>query len=185
METALSIAKYNAKQGKPNPATWVFDSVYYMTMAMENEIFKQVPNSYRTLKIGSSSLKVRQGWDAINVIQRNIPLLIAEFSLLGNVIFVYHEKDEKDPVNSTPEQTKYTGRVTVDPQYVAKTLSLLDEVFRIQVDYKNHRTVKCQPDQDFNASTSLLLDPRKEYEPDFKVILAEHQSAKALRAQQK
>ena len=182
METALSLAQYNAKASKPNPATWVFDSVFYMTMAMENEIFKQMPTSYRTLKMGNRALKIRQGWDAINTIQRAIPQLIADFSALGNVILVYHERDEKDPVNSTPEQTKYTGRVTVDPQYVAKTLSLLDDVFRIQVDYKNHRTVKAQPDNEFNASTSLSLDPSKEYEPDFKIILAAHQSAKAAKA---
>ena len=182
VETQLSIAKFNAKQGKPNPATWVFDSVYYMTMAMEVEVFKQMPTSYRTLKLGSMAIKVRSGWDAINTIQRALMTLIADFSSLGNVIFVYHERDEKDPVNSTAEQTRYTGRVTVDPQYLAKSLSLLNDVFRIEVDYKNHRTVKCQPDQDFNASTSLMLDPRKEYEPDFRVILAEHQSAKAAKA---
>lgn len=183
VETQLSIAQGNAKQGKPNPQTWVFDSVYYMTQAMEDEIFKQMPTSYRTLKLGSTLLKVRNGWDAINAIQRGISYIISQFSALGNVILVYHEKDEKDPTASTPERTAYTGKITTDPQYLAKSLSLLDDVFRIQVDYKNHRTVKCQPDQEFNASTSLLLDPRKEYPPDFREILAEHQRNKSANGQ--
>lgn len=180
VEQTLSIAKGNAKQGKPNPKTWVFDSVYYMCLAMEDEAFKQIPNSYRKLKLGSTELRIRSGWDTVNAIQRGIPYIISEFSALGNVILVYHERDEKDPA-STPEAPKFTGKITTDPQYVAKSLSLLDDVFRIQVDYKNHRTVKFVPDQEFNASTSLLLNPNKEYPPDFTVILGEHQSAKAAK----
>lgn len=182
IESALSIAKANARQSKPNPKTWVFDSVYYMCLAMEDEAFKQIPNSYRKLKLGNTEMKIRAGWDAINAIQRGIAYLVSEFSPLGNVVFVYHERDEKD-ASSTPENPKFTGKITTDPQYISKSLSLLDDVFRIQVDYKNHRTVKFVPDAEFNASTSLLLDPNKVYEPDFSIILAEHQRAKAAKTQ--
>lgn len=179
VESVLSLAKANAKQGKPNPKTWVFDSVYYMTQAMEDEVFKQMPTSYRVLKLGNTQMKVRNGWDAINAIQRGVSYIISEFSALGNVILVYHERDEKDPTTSTPERIAFTGKITVDPQYLSKSLSLLDDVFRIQVDYKNHRTIKHTVDQEFNSTTSLLLDPRKEYPPDFQVILAEHQRNKS------
>lgn len=181
VERTLSIAKANKIQGKKNPATWVFDSVTYMNRAMEDEIFRQTTGLYREIKVGNSrSMKIRSGWDAINGIQRYMEYLVSEFSPLGNIIFVYHEKNEKDAVHSTKDETKYTGDITVDPQYLAKSLSLFNEVFRISFDNISKFVVQCRQSYNFAASTTLHLD--KEEAPNLMDMIRKHQEARAKAA---
>jgi hypothetical protein len=136
VETDLSVMKANKAKGLPLPATVVFDSVTYMNRAMEEEIFRQDSKLYRTIRVGNStSMKLRNSWDVINGIQRYVEYLVAEFSSLGvNIIFVFHEKDQKDKGESTATETKYTGLVTTDPQYLENSLSLFNEVYRITGD---------------------------------------------------
>jgi hypothetical protein len=185
VETDISIMKAaiaKAKQAgtKPAlPATVVFDSVTYMNRAMEEEIFRQDPKLCRTIKVGNStSVKLRNGWDTINGIQRYVEYLIAELTNLGvNFIFVFHEKDEKDRTESTAEKSAYTGLVTTDPQYLQNSLSLFNEVYRITVDGNKKYEVTCRPNWDVNASTTMLLDD-KEY-PDIMKIIAKHRAKRA------
>ena len=178
VERDLSIAKARKLQGKPNVATWAFDSVTYMHRAMEEEIFRQAPDLARSIKVGpAQAMKFRNGWDAINGVQRYIEYLIAEFSLLGNIIFIYHEKNEKDVVKSDAKETKYTGEITTDPQYLAKSLSLFNEVYRITINYKNEYEVQCRPTWDFKAKTTLLLDPVEK--PDIMAMIEKHKAARA------
>lgn len=173
VETALNMAKYHKETGKPLPATWVFDSITYMNKAMEDEIFKYSTGTHKEIKVGSKlSMKVRTGWDAINAIQRYIELIITEFSALGNLIFVFHEKDEKDPTKSTPKETVYTGGVTVSPQYLANSLSLFNEVFRAYIDSSNQYKIQCKQTYEFPAKTSMLVDVIEE--PDIEKMLQKH-----------
>jgi len=174
VEQTLSIAKANVLQGKAhlNPQTWLFDSVNFLSRAIEDEFFNQNAGTFRILKVGSQALRIRSGWDGVNAVQRALDYLIAEFSPLGNVILVYHERKEKDVATSTESVTRYTGDVTVDPQYLAKTLSLLNDVFRIFIDYNGRYRVNCKPIQTFNCGTSMLLD--KEEDPDLEAMIAKH-----------
>jgi hypothetical protein len=174
VETDLSIMKANKAKKLPLPTTVAFDSVTYMNRAMEEEIFRQDPKLYRTIRVGNSTgIKIRNSWDVINGIQRYVEYLIAEFSGLGiNIIFVFHEKDEKDRAESTPAETKYTGLVTVDPQYLANSLSLFNEVYRITVDGNKNYQVACRPNWDVNASTTMLLDPIEK--PDIMAMIEKH-----------
>lgn len=174
VETDLSIMKANKIKNLPLPATVVFDTVTYMNRAMEEEIFRQDAKLYRSIRVGNStSIKIRNSWDVINGIQRYVEYLIAEFSGLGvNIIFVFHEKDEKDRAESTPVETKYTGLVTVDPQYLANSLSLFNEVYRITVDGNKVYKVTCRPNWDVNASTTMLLD--NEEKPDIGAMIEKH-----------
>jgi len=181
VETDLSIAKARKIKGLPNPKTWIFDSVTYMHRAMEEEIFRQAPDLARKLRVGASTtMLLRNGWDAINGVQRYIEYLIAEFSPLGNIIFVYHEKNEKDVVKSTAKETAYTGEITVDPQYLAKSLSLFNEVYRISINYQKKYEVQCRPAWDFKASTTMLLDDKEE--PNITAMIAKHQMLRAKQA---
>jgi len=181
VETALSNAKARKNQKLENPRTFVFDSVTYMNRAMEEEIFRQAPDLARTIKVGSGlGMKLRKNWDTINGIQRYMEYLIAEFSPLGNIIFVFHEKNERDPTKSTPENTAYTGDITVDPQYLAKSLSLFNEVYRIKQDYSGKYEVQCKytgAGDKFIASTTMLLDAKEA--PNLTAMIAKHQKARA------
>ena len=114
----------------------------------------------------------------INGIQRYVEYLIAEFSGLGvNIIFIFHEKDEKDKAESTAAETKYTGLVTVDPQYLANSLSLFNEVYRITVGGDKKYTVTCRPNYDVTASTTMMLDATEP--PDIQAMIAKHQQRRA------
>jgi len=181
VETDLSIIKANKIKGVPIPATVVFDSVTYMNRAMEEEIFRQDKSLYRLIRVGNStSMKIRNSWDTINGIQRYMEYLIAEFSPLMDVIFVYHEKAEKDYAESTPTQTAYTDQLTIDPQYLSKSLSLFNEVYRISVDGNKKYTVECRPTWSMNTSTSLLLDNTEE--PDILRMIQKHEEKRAALA---
>jgi len=157
----------------------VFDSVTYMNRAMEEEIFRQDPKLCRTIRVGNStSMKIRNGWDTINGIQRYVEYLIAEFTTLGtNIIFVFHEKDEKDKAESTVDKTAYTGLVTTDPQYLQNSLSLFNEVYRITVDGNKKYEVTCRPNWDVNASTTMLLDDKEK--PDLMAMIEKHRQKRA------
>jgi hypothetical protein len=111
-------------------------------------------------------------------LQRYVEYLIAEFSGLGvNLIFVFHERDEKDKAESTATETKYTGLITVDPQYLANSLSLFNEVYRISVNGARKYEVTCRPNWDVNASTTMLLDPVEE--PDLGKMIAKHKERRS------
>ncbi len=179
VETDLSVMKANKIKKLPLPATVVFDSVTFMNRAMEEELFRQDPKLARIIKVGNStSIKIRNSWDVINGIQRYVEYLISEFSTLGvNIIFVFHEKDEKDRAESTASETKYTGLVTTDPQYLANSLSLFNEVYRITVDGNKNYKVSCKPNWDVNASTTMLLDA--EEKPDLMAMIEKHKQRRA------
>lgn len=189
VETNLSIMKANKiKKNKGEnvslPTTICHDTVTYLNRAMEEEIFRQDPKLARLIRVGNNTtIKLRNSWDVINGVQRYIEYLIAEYSSLGvNIIFVFHEKDEKDRTESTASETKYTGLVTVDPQYLQNSLSLFNEVYRITVDGNRKYEVTCKPNWDVNASTTMMLDVTEP--PDIMKMIEKHR-AKRLALQSK
>ena len=177
LESELSMWQMKKLKKEPIPATFVFDSVSYMKQYMENELMKMDRGLSRVVKVGNSkSVLIPAGWDIVNAVVRYLQYWITEFSALGNIILVFHERDEKDTDRSTASETKYTGRVTVDPQYLAKILSLFNEVFRIEVDGNRKYTVSCRPNNNVLASTTLLIDAVEP--PDLMAMLAKHKAAK-------
>lgn len=173
VESDLSTFKYAKEQGKPIPATFVFDTVTNMLQAMQNEAFSQESSFYRGLKVTpAKAIRIRTGWDAINAIEGYIRYIIGEFSQLGNLIFVWHSRPEKDVTESTKEKTVYTDQITVDPQFLAKDLSLFNEVYRIEITENNTYKVTCKANYEFTASTTLLVDEIEE--PDIMKIIEKH-----------
>ena len=174
IESDLSTFKYRKQQGKPIPRTFGFDSVTYMKKFIENELMSQMgPGYYRVVRVTpTTSLRIPQGWDVINGVEGYLLYLISEFSALGNIIFVFHEKNEKDVAESTEKLTKYTSQYTVDPQYLAKILSKFNEVFRIEIDSSQNYIVTCKPSYEFNASTTLLIDAKEK--PNLMDMIAKH-----------
>jgi len=174
VEKDLNNFKYRKSKGLPNPTTFVFDSVSYMKKAMENELMKQMGKDYyREIKLSPISiLRVPQGWDVINGVKGYLEYLVAEFGTLGNIICVFHVRDEKDRDKSTAKETAYTGKLTVDPQYLASVLSVFNEVYYISVDSGGRYKVVVKPNYECRASTTLLLDANEE--PDIQAIIAKH-----------
>lgn len=175
VESALSIAKARKAQKLSIPTTFVFDSVTFLVEAVRKEAFRQNPASFRDFKIGAFKAQIAQGWDMINGTQGAMRYLIAEFTLLGNIIFVYHEKNEKDVSKSKPDSPVYTGDITVDPQFLSNTLSLFNEVYRIKQNFQGKYEVQCRytgAQDKFNASTTMLLDAIEP--PDIQQMILKH-----------
>jgi hypothetical protein len=169
LEADIAMFEYNKKQGKEIPANYIIDSITFLRACCEHELIKQHPGMSRTIKLGANNVKIPQGWDIVNGNKAYLEYLIGRISELGNVIAVFHEMDEKDNPASTKEEKKYTGRKTIQPQYLSSILSVFNDVFRITIDYSGKRIVQCQPSSDFMASTSMKLS--KEEEPDiFKML---------------
>lgn len=182
VETDLSIMKANKKQGKLLPKTVVHDSVTFLNKAMEDEIFRQCKDLYKEIKVGNSTnMKIRKGWDVINGIQRYINYLISEYTSLGmDLIFVFHEKNEKDYAESTAERTEYTGGLTTDPQYLSTCLSLFNEVYHIKTTPSGGYITECRPNLYGNWNTTLLLD--KEEPPHIMQMIQKHETKRAALA---
>jgi hypothetical protein len=103
--------------------------------------------------------------------------IINRLAALGNVIAVFHTQDEKDTAKSTAEKKAYTGRITVQPQYLSSILSIFNDVYLVDVDYKNTRFVQTGISNEFIGKCSLKgLNPLNE-PPDLEAMLSKHRKA--------
>lgn len=173
IESDLAAFQYAKLEGRPVPATFVFDSITYFKKCMENELIKQESSFGRKIRLGlSKQLQVAAGWDVINGVRGYLEYIINSFSQLGNVIFVFHQRDEKDRDKSTKTETAYTGRQTVDPQYLETVLALFNEVYFIDIDYNNNYVVQVKANAQAGASTTLRLDANEK--PDIAAMIEKH-----------
>jgi hypothetical protein len=177
VEVDISMFEYLKQSGKPTPATYVLDSMTYMRAAMEHALVAQNKGLSRSVKIGTSTMNIAQGWDIINGIRAYMDYIVGRLSELGNVIAVFHEADETDKATSTKDAKAYTGMKTVQPVYLATVLSLFNDVFRITLDYSGKRIVQVNPTGAFMASTSMRLDENEE--PNLTNMIAKHKKALA------
>lgn len=166
LETDIAMFEYEKAQGRQVPDWYVLDSITYLKVMCEHELIKQHPSMSRSVKLGpNATIKIPEGWDIINGNKGYLEYLIGRLGELGNIIAIFHELDEKDNQKSTKKEKAYTGKKTIQPQYLATLLSLFNDVWRVTLDYNNNRIVTVQPNSDFMAATSMtLLSP--EEKPD-------------------
>lgn len=162
LETDIAMFEYLKQQGKAIPDWFVLDSITFLRAACEHELIKQHPAMSREIKLGANKIKIPQGWDIVNGNKAYLEYIIGRLSELGNVIAVFHELDETDKQRSTKDEKKYTGRKTIQPQYLSSLLSIFNDVFRVTIDYNGTRTVQVQPSSDFLASTSMSALAKEE-----------------------
>ena len=166
IEQDLSNFKYRKLKGLPIPENYIFDTVSnFIENGIKFAYLKENPKDGRKLTLaGSLRVQIGISFDRINVTTRYLDYLLTEFSQLGNVIFVFHERDEKDKAESKPNDPKYTGLVTIEPQFAANILTFFNEVFRMQVTGSGvanspaRYEVFCKPNNEVTASTTLLVD---------------------------
>jgi len=176
-ETDLAALKYAKSQGKPIPNTYVIDSISYARKATESELIRQESKLGRVVKVGTTQLKISAGWDIINANRLYLEYIINELSSLGHVIAVFHERDEKDVVKTTKEEVKYTGLVTIQPQYLNTITSIFNDTWRLKVNYANKRVLQTGLSGEFAGKCSLKGLESEEVEPDFQKLLVKHRIA--------
>jgi hypothetical protein len=176
-EVDLKALKYAKSQGKEVPSLYVVDSITYARKATESELIKQQSNLGRSVRVGATTVKIPAGWDIINANRLYLEYIISELSSLGDLVCIFHEKDEKDATKSTAEKQAYTGMVTIQPQYLNSILSIFDDVWRIKVNANGKRILQTGISSDFIGKCTLKgLDPLNE-EPNLEKLLAKHQAA--------
>lgn len=175
LEADIAMFEYLKQSGKEIPEWFVLDSITFLRAACEHELIKQHPTMSRTIKLGAKSIKIPQGWDIVNGNKAYLEYIIGRLSELGNVIAVFHELDEKDNPRSTKDQKAYTGRKTIQPQYLSSLLSVFNDVFRITLNYEGNRIVTVKPTSEFLASTSMQLGDTEE--PDLGKMIAKSKNA--------
>jgi len=188
LETDISLFKYRKLKNQPIPTTFVFDTVSNLiSNGIKNEYLRNNPKDGRSFKMGNSSrVQIGVSYDLINVTTQFLNYLLTEYNALGNVIFVFHEKDEKDKAESKPNEAKYTGLVTIEPQFAANILTLFNEVFRIQAigsriaNTPATYTVTCKPNVEVTASTTLLVDATEP--PNLMDMILKHRQRKLEQA---
>jgi len=181
IEEDLSNFQYRKLKGQAIPKSFVFDTVTNLIPAIKHDYLQYNPKDGRAIRLGGGmSIQIGTSYDLINTTVGFLNYIITEFSALGNVILVFHERDEKDKAESTPKETKYTGLITVDPQYVANILTVFNEVFRITVDFQGRFSVRTKPNQDVIASTTLLVDADEP--PNLLDMIAKHRQRKLEQA---
>lgn len=166
IETILSSLKFRKLKGLPIPENYIFDTISnFIENGIKYAYIKTNPKDGRGIRLGSSlSIQIGISFDRINVTTRFLDYLLTEFSALGNVIFVFHERDEKDKDKSSGMDIKYTGLVTVEPQFASNILTFFNEVFRMQVTGSGVANtpakyeVYTKPNNEVTASTTLLVD---------------------------
>ena len=158
LEADLGLMEYEKQKGNPIPATFILDSLTYCRAGTEREIIKQQSTLSRPIKIGAKTLKIGQGYDIINGNRAYIEYLIARLSALGHLIVNCHTYDEKDTVKSTKEEKKFTGRKTIQPQYLAPILSTFNDVWLLDANWKNERVIHTGITDKFIGKNSLGLD---------------------------
>lgn len=182
LESDLNTFDYEKKQGNPIPATFVLDSMTYCRKFIEAELAKQQTSLGRQLRIGSAKVTIGQGWDVVNGNRMYLEYIINRLAVLGNVIAIFHTQDEKDNSKTTYDKAgqkvvAYSGRVTVQPQYLASILSIFNDVYWLDVDYTGKRVVQTGISNEFIGKCSLKgIKPIGE-EPDLQAMLAKHKLA--------
>lgn len=177
-ETDLSALKYAKSQGKlPEDFVSIVDSITFARKACEDELIRQQGNLSRKLRIGTTTVNIPAGWDIINANREYLEYIISELATLGDLICIFHEKDEKDVVTSTTEKTTYTGMTTIQPQYLNTMLSIFNDVWRISVNSNGRRNVQTGIGPQFVGKCTLLGLNELTEEPDISKMLAKHRAA--------
>ena len=173
-ETDLASLKYAKSQGKEIPDTYVIDSITYCKKSTEAELIRQQATLGRVVRVGTLQLKIGANYDIINANRLYFEYIISELAALGNVIAIFHTMDEKDTQKSTAQQKAYTGKMTVQPQYLSTLLSIFNDVWLLDINYKNERFVQTGLSSNFVGKCSLKgLDPLSE-PPDISKMLEKH-----------
>ena len=176
-ERDLAVLKYAKSQGKlPPDFTSIIDSLTFARKACEDELIRQQGNLSRKLRIGTTTVNIPAGWDVINAVKEYLEYIVAELATLGNLICVFHEKDEKDVTTSTESKTTYTGMTTIQPQYLNLLLSIFNDVWRLSVNSNGKRNVQTGIGPQFVGKCTLLgIDPLVQ-EPDIAAMLRKHKA---------
>ena len=176
VSTDIGMLEYAKSQGKVIPATFVFDSITYMSEAALRQVMSQSSTGTKLIDIGGYKFRIARGYEPYDAEVSFISNCFQRVIEMGcHLIACFHERPE-EAADSTQENPKFTGRITVHPPRAKKYLALFNELYRVQFDqYAGGYRVQCKPNGEFTAGTTLQLD---EFEtPNIQELIRKHQAA--------
>jgi hypothetical protein len=171
----LGMLEYAKQQGKVIPATICCDSVTYMSDCALRYVMSQNSTGTKDIAIGSYKMRIARGYEPydgeVSFITNSFQRII---ELGSNLICCFHDRAEEAP-DSTQENPRFTGKVTVHPPRAKKYLALFNELYRVQFDsYGGGYQVQCKANNEFTAGSTLNV---AEFEtPDIKELIKKHQA---------
>ena len=165
LENDMAFFEYQKLRGNPIPGTVVFDSITYMSdralrkIEVEN---KNNPKVTRITRVGTREYLSPGGWDTYSQEMSLIGNMLARGVELGcDVIAVFHERAE-EAENSTPDEKKFTGKISVHPPRATVYLPLFNEYWRVLPSYDGKTyEVTVKPTYDFVGATCLDIDAKE------------------------
>jgi hypothetical protein len=172
----IGLLEYAKAQGKVIPATFVFDSITYMSEAVLRFVMAKSSTGTKLVDVGGYKFRIARGYEPYDSEVSFISNCFQRINELGcHLIACFHDRPE-EAADSTQENPKFTGKITVHPPRAKKYLALFNELYRVQFDpYAGGYRVQCKPNGEFTAGTTLQLD---EFElPNIQELIRKHQAA--------
>lgn len=189
LEKSLDLSQLKDKKQQPifpnlKPETIVdcvvLDSMQMFAKAVQqNELYNN-KDIRREISLGPAMKHyVPKGYDAWNAEVGGVTNVIMRlFALPINVICVFHEAAE-EANDSTNENPRFTGRVTIYPVRYRNILSYFNEVWRVKLQQvtENNKLVYLprvfpKPDFAMDSATTMLLDSVEE--PNIEAMILKH-----------
>jgi hypothetical protein len=127
-----------------------------MAKAARNFALYTTQDLARTIKIGSMTVRLTNGWDSWNaevaLVGQFIERLLAIKGM--DVILIFHEDDEEAP-GSSAEKRNYTGRFEPYPARYQNILKYFNECWRLTRTGPGAPQIQREPNYQFQASSNL------------------------------
>lgn len=180
LESDIMEWEYEYKAGKLPYKTFIVDSGSYLVSAIEREAIRQEPtNGRRIIKLPGGPkegrwLKIGTGFDWAKINREYFNNIVSRLSQMGNVIVTFLDRDERDPTAKDPQGKSilsFTGKVTVEPQYLASCLATFNDVWWLHGE-SGYRSITMGLSKDFNIGKNTLGLTGEQTELDLKKLLA-------------
>lgn len=165
-----------AKERGELPYKWfIFDSNTYGAAAAMNHVMYNTPGMRRELNVAGRKTYIPKSFDAYKAEQAEVYGFWSRLMCLGNLIVIFHADAERAP-DYTPENPKFTGKLTVSPPRYGDSLALFNDQWIIRAEGPNNYIVQTQPDYTFTAKNTLRLDNTET--PDIRAMMQKYMTRK-------
>lgn len=164
------------QRGEKIPDWFVLSSAQFMQDAVMNKVLSDNKAMRYEMKIGDKVVSYTpMGFDPYGICVSEIQNAFGALHSIGNIIMTFHETPERDKINSTKKEVKYTGKLDVYPVNLKKLLPLFDNQWRL-ITFGGERVLITDiSDSQFNGSSTLSVAGEIK-NPNLSTMIAEHTS---------
>jgi hypothetical protein len=159
------------------PDWFVLSSAQFMQDAVMNKVLQDNKGMRYEMKIGEKIVSYTPfGFDPYGICVAEIQNALGALHSISNVIMTFHETPERDKINSTKKEVKYTGKLDVYPVNLKKLLPLFDNQWRLITFGGTRKLITDISDSQFNGSSTLSVAGEIN-NPNLSAMIAEHLSS--------